>query len=253
MYINAKKHLLSKAIMKVAFIKVIAAFLEAVLRILVKRRSWAPDMMDIFLWHTQVALSAIQIFVVALIFWGAHRKLKHYMSLVPEEDRRQMEFLQEEAIGKNVSSLSIASINRLLQLWTVIFVGAELVYSFISIMYRRFIGLLMDALSSGEGMTDGTFVIIYNMTHGFKYIEIMAAILLGVVMTGIFLNDRFLKFMSLVILVIFLVSFGFIEMQTVSFMGREIGVVWTSIICHATETGGLFLLACYLAIRYKGL
>ena len=94
MYINAKKHLLSKAIMKVAFIKVIAAFLEAGLRILVKRRSWAPDMMDIFLWHTQVALSAIQIFVVALIFWGAHRKLKHYMSLVPEEDRRQMEFLQ---------------------------------------------------------------------------------------------------------------------------------------------------------------
>ena len=113
--------------------------------------------------------------------------------------------------------------------------------------------MLMDALSTGEGMSDGTFIMLYNMTHGFKYLEILSAILLGVVMTGIFLNDRYLKLGSLAILLLFLVSFGAIQMQTVYLMGREIGIVWTSLIYHITETLGLFLLSLYLTVRYKGL
>jgi hypothetical protein len=132
-------------------------------------------------------------------------------------------------------------------------VGAELIYVFTSIMYRRFIGILMDALSLGEGMTDGTFVMLYNMTHGFKYLEILSAILLGVVMTGIFLNDRFLKLSSMAILLVFLISFSALQMQTVYLMGREIGIVWTSLIYHVTETLGLFLLSLYLSRHYKGL
>ena len=120
-------------------------------------------------------------------------------------------------------------------------------------MYRRFIGMLIDALSESDGMTDGTFVMLYNMTHGFKYLEILAAILLGVVMTGIFLNDRYLKLFSLVILVMFLLAFSVLQMQTVYLMGREIGIVWTSIIYHVTETIGLVALSVYLAKAYRGL
>ena len=161
--------------------------------------------------------------------------------------------LQKEYFGDNLASLSVSSVNRLLQLWAVIFVGAELIYDFTSILYRRFIGMLMDALSLGEGMTDGTFVMLYNMTHGFKYLEILSAILLGVVMTGIFLNDRLLKLASLAILAVFLISFAVLQMQTVYLMGREVGIVWTSIIYHATETIGLFLLSLYLSKKYKGL
>jgi hypothetical protein len=112
--------------------------------------------------------------------------------------------------------------------------------------------MLMDALSFGA-MTDGTFVMLYNMTHGFKYLEILAAILLGVVMTGIFLNDRYLKLASLVILTLFLISFAVMQMQTVYLMGREVGIVWTSIIYHLTETLGIIFLSGYLNIRYKGL
>jgi hypothetical protein len=161
--------------------------------------------------------------------------------------------LQKEVFGENIASLSVESVNRLLQLWAVIFVGAELIYVFTSIMYRRFIGMLMDALSQGEAMSDGTFVMLYNMTHGFKYLEILSAILLGVVVTGIFLNDRILKISSLAILLLFLLCFGAMQMQTVYLMGREVGIVWTSLIYHATETLGLFLLSLYLTIKYKGL
>ncbi len=254
MYINVNKHILSKAIMLTAIVKLVAALCEGALRVIIQRQHiTSPDMLDIMLWHTQLAISVIQISITAAIFYSTWKKLNHYINIVPKEDQKSMGELQKEVFGENIASLSVESVNRLLQLWAVIFVGAELIYVFTSIMYRRFIGMLMDALSQGEAMSDGTFVMLYNMTHGFKYLEILSAILLGVVVTGIFLNDRILKISSLAILLLFLLCFGAMQMQTVYLMGREVGIVWTSLIYHATETLGLFLLSLYLTIKYKGL
>ncbi|MBQ7425077.1 MAG: hypothetical protein IJV21_02300 [Lachnospiraceae bacterium] len=256
MYINVKKHILSNSILMVAVVKIIAALLEGASRVLLQKSSSAtPDMLDIYLWRIQLVLSAAQIIVTALIFYTSWKRLYHYMTLVPAEDQAMMGELQKEFLGKKNASLSVSSVNRLLQLWAVIFVGAELIYDFTSIMYRRFIAVLMDALSAGTGtgMSDGTFVMLYNMTHGFKYLEILAAILLGVVMTGIFLSDRYMKIASLLILALFLISFAVLQMQTVNLMGREVGIVWTSIIYHFTETVGLVVLSQYLARAYKGL
>ena len=255
MYINIKKHILSNTILSVAVVKIVAAICEGVLRaVLEKSDLRAPDMLDIWLWRAQMASSMIQMIIILFLFYRSWKVLNHYMNLVPKEDQQGMGELQKEYFGKNkLSSLSVSSVNRLLQLWAVIFVGAELIYDFTSIMYRRFIGMLMDALSSGTGMSDGTFVMLYNMTHGFKYLEILSAILLGVVMTGIFLNDRYLKIATVVILLLFLVAFAVMQMQTVYLMGREIGIVWTSMIYHTTETVGLVVLSRYLAKKYRGL
>ncbi len=254
MYINVKKHILSNAILMVAVSKIIAALCEGASRVILKKSDVAtPDMLDIYLWHIQLGISAIQIIVTVAIFYFSWKKLNHYMELVPKDDQQAIGELQRQFLGKKNASLSVSSVNRLLQLWAVIFVGAELIYDFTSIMYRRFIAILMDALSSGTGMSDGTFIMLYNMTHGFKYLEILAAILLGVVMTAIFLNDRYLKITSLVILILFLISFGVLQMQTFNLMGREVGIVWTSIIYHATETLGLVILSIYLSKAYKGL
>ena len=255
MYINVKKHILSNAILYVAILKLVAALFEGLSRIILKRSNISsPDMLDIALWRIQLVISLIQIVVTGLIFCREWKKLQHYMKLVPKDDQQGIGELQKEYLGKNnIASLSVSSVNRLLQLWAVIFIGAELIYDFTSIMYRRFIGMLMDALSSGTGMTDGTFIMLYNMTHGFKYLEILSAILLGVVMTGIFLSDQYLKIASMVILGLFLISFGLLQMQTVYLMGREVGIVWTSLIYHITETVGLIALARYLARRYRGL
>ncbi len=254
MYLSIKNHILSNAIMLAAIVRIIAAFLEGGVRLIMKKSTLlSPDMLDIYLWHSQIAISLVQIVVTALIFYLAYKKLNHYINLFDKDDLKRMGELQKEYFGDNLASLSVSSVNRLLQLWAVIFVGAELIYDFTSILYRRFIGMLIDALSLGEGMTDGTFVMLYNMTHGFKYLEILSAILLGVVMTGIFLNDRLLKLASLAILAVFLISFAVLQMQTVYLMGREVGIVWTSIIYHVTETIGLFLLSLYLSKKYKGL
>ena len=254
MYISVKKHILSSSILKVAVVKIVAAFCEGLLRIILQKTSSAtPDMLDIYLWRSQLVISALQIILVAVIFYFSWQKLNHYMKLVPKEDQQGFGELQKEYLKDKIASLSVSSVNRLLQLWAVIFIGAELIYDFTSIMYRRFIAMLMDALSANSGMSDGTFVMLYNMTHGFKYMEILAAILLGVVMTGIFLNDKYLKISSLVILLLFLLSFGVLQMQTVYLMGREIGIVWTSLIYHVTETLGLVILSLYLTKAYKGL
>ncbi len=255
MYINIKKHILSNTILSIAVVKIIAAICEGALRTLLEKSDLStPDMLDIWLWRAQMASSMIQIVIILFLFYSSWKTLNHYMKLVPKEDQQGMGELQKEYFGKNkLASLSVSSVNRLLQLWAVIFIGAELIYDFTSIMYRRFIGMLMDALSSGTAMSDGTFVMLYNMTHGFKYLEILAAILLGVVMTGIFLSDRYLKIASLVILALFLVSFSRFQMQTVYLMGREVGIVWTSIIYHTTETVGLIALSYYLTKKYRGL
>ena len=253
MYISVKKHILSNSILMVAVIKIIAAIFEGSIRFFMNRSSLSPDMLNTSLWLAQAVSSLLQIAAVIVIFYTAWRRLDHYMNIVPQEDRREMGRLQEEIFGKNVASLSATSVSRLLQLWAVIFIGAELIYCFTSLLYRRFIEILMGALYLGSGFTDGYFVLLYNMTHGFKYIEILTAILLGVVMTGIFLNDRYLKIAALTVAVFFMLAFGVFQMQNISFMGREVGVVWTSLIYHATETLGLIVLSRYLARKYRGL
>ncbi len=254
MYITGKKPLLSMFILRVAIIKIVAAIIEGVIRIFVNKQSnMAPDMMDILLWRVQVIISMAQIGAVIIVFLIIWKRLKKYLKTVSDEDRTAMGELQREYLGKSLPTLSASSVSRLLQIWAVIFIGAETVYCFIAIMYRRFIGILMDALSEGTAMTDGTFVMIYNMTHGFKYVEILTAILLGVVMTAIFLQDHFLKVASVVVAALFFISFGILQMQTVNLMGKTIGIVWTSIIYHTCETVGLVMLSFYLTRRYKGL
>ncbi|MBO6259673.1 MAG: hypothetical protein J6N47_02485 [Lachnospiraceae bacterium] len=253
MYISSKKHILSNAIMSTAVVKILATLLEGGLRLLFKSNpSISPDMLDGMLWYSQLAVSFLQIVMIALIFFLTYKRLLYYVNLIDKEDRTELGDLQREFLGENLASLSVSSISRLLQLWAVIFVGAELIYTFTSIMYRRFIEILLGSMNL-DSLNNGSFVMMYNMTHGFKYLEILSAILLGVVMTGIFLNDRLLKISSIGILSIFLACFAVLQMQTVFFMGREVGIVWTSIIFHATETIGLLVLALYLSKKYKGM
>lgn len=254
MYISIKKHILSRAILSVAIIKIIAALAEGAIRIFLSNSSSdSPSMLDSMLWTCQIISSMIQILLIFIIFYLSWKRLWYYMNLVPKDDQSEIGLLQQEYLGKNLATLSASSVSRLLQLWAVIFICAELIYDFTSIMYRRFIAILMSLFDQASDLTDSTFILLYNMTHGFKYIEILVAILLGIVMTGIFLNDKYLKIASLIILILFLLSFSILQMQTVYLMGHEIGIVWTSIIYHFTETLGLILLSAYLSKRYKGL
>ena len=252
MYFSKRTHLLSYFIMGSALVRLAGAFIEGFIRMLVRRNvSFAPDFMDVILWRLQLVMSLIEIVSISFIFFFFWNKLRKYKGLIAEEDHEELGRLQKEYLGDNLATLSAAEIGQLLQMWAVILIGAECIYVVTSAIYRKFIMNLMLMAFSGGQLT--SFSLVYNMTHGFKYMEILTAILFGIVMTGILLSDRHLKVAALIITVIFLMSFGVFQMQTLTFSGRDIGIVWTSVIFHLTETVGLFVLSVYLSRHYVGL
>ncbi|WP_029322964.1 hypothetical protein [Butyrivibrio sp. AE3004] len=254
MYLNKTRHYLSKSILLVAMLKILVTFFISLFRFFMREvSSISPDMMDSSYWMIQIAGSIVNIIGTAAIFYHAWTLLNRDISKIPKEDREAMRLLQIEYNSSNLPDLTASSISKLLQLWTVIFIGSEMLYMFASIMYKRFIRTLSAMLAITPDSSHNLFILFYNMTHGFKYLEILTAILLGVVTTGIFLKDNYLKLMSLTIVVLFLLAFALFQMQTILFMGKEIGIVWTSVIYHFTETAGLAGFSFYLSRKYKGL
>ncbi len=251
MYFNSNQHLLSQAIMKSAVIRSLTAVMEGIARLILNRnQALTPDMLNSVLWNTQIVFAILQILAISAVFLHTWKKLTRLKSVVSEDDVREMGRLQEEVLGRDLSSLSVTSISQLLEIWAVVLIGAEIIYCVSSAIYRNFTAWLL-LLSF---VTDpASFTRMYNMTHGFKSLEMMTAILLGVAMTGIFLKDRYLKGISAVTAALFLTAFGFLEMMTVRLPGRVVGLVWTSVIFHVTDTVGLFILALYLAKHYRGL
>ena len=253
MYFSKRTHLLSRAIMISAIVRLAGSMTEGIIRMFINRSSsLSPDMMDSLLWNVQTVCSVMEIAAISIAFCMSWQKLKRYKNLIGEDDLLEMGRLQEEVLGKHqLSSLSVDSIEQLIQIWAVILIGAECIYCVSSMIYRRFTTELMSLVLLGQQYS--TFVSVYNLTHGFKYLEMFTAILLGVVMTAIFLRDRTLRVVAAVITVMFLLAFGIFQMQTISLPGRQIGIVWTSVIFHLTETLGLFALSIYLAKHYRGL
>ena len=174
------------------------------------------------------------------------------MGIVEEDDREEMGRLQEEVFGEKLSSLSAQEVSKLLQIWAVIFIGAQIVYEVSSSLYRGFVNDLFDLLSVAVFQDASALLSIYNNTHGFKYLAMVISILIGVMMTGIFLDDRFLKGVAVGTAFLFLVCFALLQIHTVSVLGRSIGIVWTSVIFHFLETAGLVCFSLYLRGKYQG-
>ena len=252
MYLSKKKHLLSYAIMFSAVIRLAGSLLEALVRMIINHSvSLFPDMMDEVLSIVQTVCSLLEIVLIAAVFLIAWRKLKRYMGLIEEDDRDELGRLQQEIFGDHLPTLPAETINQLLQIWGVILAGVECIYYVSSMIYKKFTMQLMYLMLNG--LDYNSFVSIYNLSHGFKYLEMFTAIVIGVMVTSIILHDHYLKVAAVLITVLFLVSFGIFQMQTIELPGRQIGIVWTSVIYHLTETIGLFLMAVYLAKKYRGL
>lgn len=253
MYVNKKAHYLSNSLFWAAGIHCLAnAALFVVRRVAQNDIASQPDMVNTTVLAGQIAVAAIQVILIAFVFIGAFDKLKSALSVVEESDRLKMAVLQQEAMGNKIPALTGDSIGKLLELWGAILIAVRMVYDICSLVYRRFITDLIDY--SGSVSSSGEeFVSLYNNTHGFKYIGLLIALLLGSLMTGIFLNDKMIKVITLILLTFFLLSFVLLGMHTVTVAGYSVGIVWTSVIFHLVETVGLFILGLYLRKKYIGL
>ncbi len=253
MFINKKTHYLSTSLFLASGIHILANFVLFIVRkIIVSGNFTAPAMVSTLAFTSQIVVSTIMILLMAFVFLSSWLKLQRSLSVVDESDKLQMAVLQQEVMGKDIPALSGESIIELIELWGVILVGVRLVYDICSIVYRRFI-LDLTGLSSSAGTGGQAFVAIYNNTHGFKYISILTALLLGIFITGIFLHDKLLKMVALFLISIFLLAFVLLGMHTVRIAGYSVGIVWSSIIFHFTETIGLVGLGFYLRKKYIGL
>ncbi len=94
---------------------------------------------------------------------------------------------------------------------------------------------------------------VYNNTHGFKYIGMFIAVMPGTIMTAIFLRDRLLKLICAGVTIFFMLAFVVVNMGSINLFGMSVGIVWTSIIFHISETVGMMGLAVYLSKMYRGL
>lgn len=226
--------------------------LSIVRKLILSVDSSTPAMLNPYVLISQVVVSSVMVLAMAFVFLSSWLKVRKSLSVVEESDKLQMAVLQQEVLGKDIPALTGDALIELIELWGVILVGVRLVYDICSIVYRRFILELSNYDILG-GLLSKDFVAIYNNTHGFKYISMLTALLLGAFITGIFLKDTVLKIVALLLISIFLFSFVLLGMHTISIGGYSIGIVWSSLIFHFTETFGLVGLGFYLRRKYIGL
>ncbi len=249
MFFGAKKHILSNAILISALARMLEFILSGILRFVAHKTDISSELINAL----QIALSIFTVLLSAVVFIYYLHKAKTYLSLVDEEDRAEMGMLQAEVFGKDNSTLNGDIISKLLRVWFAILVGAQIMYDVSSGLYSRFIALLNFTTALYGDATGAGYAYFYDFTHGFKYQGMLIALLLGIVVTAIFLDDRVLRVMSYVVALLFLLSSLFMRMTSLNMLGNVVGIVWTSVIFHVIDTVGLMAFALYMRIRYKGM
>lgn len=254
MYISKKEHIISRAICGTAIIRLAGEALNLIVRqILNKSQLLAPDMFNSTLGVFGNVVTVVQLILICGIFYASYRRICHIRALLPKDDYIEIAKLQEDVAGDKISTLSSYSIVQLLQVWAAILIGIQILYDVTSKSYQDFILQMYALIDFSDENIANAFVSVYNNSHGFKYIGMYVAIALGIFVTGIFLRDSFLKISAFIILALFIISFEILQMNTIFFMDRSIGIVWTSVIYHLIQTIGLFGFSLYLGIRYEGL
>lgn len=145
------------------------------------------------------------------------------------------------------------NIRKLLVLWGVILIPMQLINDLCAMLYTRMLDTIAAVfLQEGVDKDGRIFALIYDMSHGFKYICIFLAILLGLVMTAEILERRKLMIIPAIAGVTFMLAFMLLRMEPISALGNiQIGVNWTSLIFHGLNTVGLFAIGMYIERLYR--
>ncbi|MBR5361664.1 MAG: hypothetical protein IK123_12315 [Lachnospiraceae bacterium] len=255
MFLSPKKHILSNTIFAAAILRLVELGSSGIIRLLVRmgllQSHFSVD--DLAAYRFQNGISIFILILTATVFMYSLKKVNTYVSVIPSEDRKEMAQLQEEMFGERNSALTAEVIRKLLRIWFSILVGAQLMYDISSSLYTYFLGVLSLAVDNGSVDSSVRYAFIYNLTHGFKYQGMLVALLLGIIVTAIFLDDKVLKIIAYIIAVLFIISSTSIGMASVAIMGDTIGIVWSSVIFHVMDSVGLAVLALYMRIRYHGI
>jgi len=252
-YINFRRHYLSKAICISAIAGLAGQVLNAFSRIIFNSNPLRPDMLNNSFFGFSIVIQLIVVFLIFGVFLHYIRKIKQAIYVIDEDDLDEVAMLQKKYIPNTISTLKGESIYQLLEIWAVILIFVQIISLVSNYEYKRFISGLYELLPVYSADNAVTFAEIYNYTHGFKYIGMFSAIIIGIFVTAVFLQDRFLKILATVITFIFILAFMVFQMVTFETQIKIISIVWTAVIYHGLETLGLFAFSLYLAKHYRGL
>ena len=237
-----KNYILSDSLAKAALLNFLCVLVGAGIRFIFRHaEELRPDMQDMNFALVGMVIAIVRVMLTAVIFLMANRRIK---AVIANEGFADPDKLKEEMNPAGSTLLTAYSTRKMLQVWGVILVAANLLQEFCSRMYQN----VMDQLQSyyfGESMVSNEAVSVYNSTHGFKYIGMITALIIGFFVTGVFLNDRKLMVLSALMMIAFALAFGMFQMFTLKFADRSIGIVWTGVIYHLTNTVVLFIFSQY--------
>lgn len=253
MYLNTRKHYLSKSICLSSLISLLAQSMNALSRIYFKSNLSEPDMLNSSIFVFNMLVHVVVILLIFLIFSKNLKEMRNIMSIVLDDDVEKMGLLQKEIIPNDISTLKAAAIYQLMEIWAIILLFIQVMSLVSNYQYKSFVSKLYEIIPMQNYEQAVAFSGIYNSTHGFKYIGMFSALIIGIFVTAVFLKDRFLKVLSVITTFVFLMAFSIFQMITFDAQIKIISIVWTSVIYHGLETIGLLLFSFYLARHYKGL
>lgn len=255
MHLSKDKHILSNTILKVAVINACAEILGGLVRMILTKGSYSdkPDMLNKMVFGTGLSITCVAFLINVAVFALTQKKLKQYKNIFSSEDMEEVEKLQKQYNPTGISTLDIVTTENLLKIWAVILLGIALVYEITTIIYKNFINNLTNMVNISDPQVYEAYVNLYNQTHGFKYSGMLIAVIIGIMITGITLKDRFIRVVAAELMVMFMLAFIFFQQSSFVIGGRAIGIVWTSVIYHLIETVGLMVYALYLRKKYKGM
>ncbi len=253
MYLNTRKHYLSESICSSALIGLFSQCSNALSRIFFSSNLSEPDMLNSTIFISNMCIQLIVTLFIVLIFTRNIRKMRNIMKIVKEDDTEEMGLLQKQYIPDGISTLTASDIYQLLEIWASILLFIQVMSMVSSYQYKRFVSDLYRIIPMDTFEQAVDFSGIYNSTHGFKYIGMFSALIIGIFVSAVFLNDRFLKILSVIITAVFILAFCIFQMITFDMDIKIISIVWTSVIYHGLATIGLLLFSFYLVKHYKGL
>lgn len=142
---------------------------------------------------------------------------------------------------------------KLLYIWGIILIPIQIMYDISAIMYNRMLGIVWLILNENYSINNDTFyAMFYDSSHGFKYLGMFIAVIIGIIATGIILERRGLITVSMVLMALFVVSFFAINMKQVdiSLFAISVGINMTALIFHLLMTVGLSALGIFIFKSY---
>ena len=145
-------------------------------------------------------------------------------------------------------------VRKLLFIWGIILVPIQAMFELSSLAYRNVLNWMNLFLTTESGeAAEAQYAWLYNSTHGFKYMSMFLAILIGIVVTGTILENKKLIVISAILAGLFMIAFIAVSMFTVSLgsLNLEIGINLTGAIFHGLQTVGLFVLGMYIKTHFN--